>query len=53
MRDLLDRSIESKGVVDIFAAAGIEKADISILDETFLEEFKSHEQENLRLKLLT
>jgi type I restriction enzyme R subunit len=52
VRDLLDRSIESKGVVDIFAAAGIEKADISILDESFLEEFKSHEQENLRVKLL-
>jgi type I restriction enzyme R subunit len=52
VRDLLDRSIESKGVVDIFAAAGIEKADISILDETFLEEFKSHEQENIRLRLL-
>jgi type I restriction enzyme R subunit len=49
---LLDRSIESKGVVDIFATAGIEKADISILDEKFLEEFKSHEHENLRLKLL-
>ena len=52
VRELLDRSIESKGVVDIFAAAGIEKADISILDEKFLEEFTSHEQENLRLKLL-
>ncbi len=52
VRELLDRSIESKGVVDIFAAAGIEKPDISILDEKFLEEFKSHEQENLRLKLL-
>ncbi len=37
VRALLDRSIESKGVVDIFAAAGIEKADISILDEKFLE----------------
>jgi type I restriction enzyme R subunit len=52
VRDLLDRSIESKGVSDIFQAAGIEKPDISILDEQFLEEFKSHEQENLRLKLL-
>jgi type I restriction enzyme R subunit len=53
VRDLIDRSIESKGVSDIFQAAGIEKPDISILDEHFLEEFKSHEQENLRLKLLT
>ena len=52
VRELLDRSIESKGVIDIFAAAGIDKADISILDEAFLEEFKSHEQQNLRVKLL-
>jgi type I restriction enzyme, R subunit len=52
VRDLLDRSIESKGIVDIFAAAGIDRADISILDESSLEEFKSHEQENLRVKLL-
>ena len=43
---------ETKGVVDIFGAAGIEKPDISILDDKFLEQFKSHEQENLRLKLL-
>ena len=53
VRDLLDRSIESKGVVDIFAAAGIDKPDISILDDKFLEEFQSHKFENLRLKLLT
>jgi type I restriction enzyme R subunit len=52
VRELLDRSIETKGVVDIFSAAGIEKPDISILDEQFLQEFKSHEEENLRLKLL-
>ena len=52
VRDLLDRSIESKGVVDIFQSAGIQTPDISILDEAFLGEFKSHEEANLRLKLL-
>ena len=52
VRDLLDRSIESKGVTDIFQAAGIRTPDISILDESFLGEFKSHEEANLRLKLL-
>lgn len=52
VRDLIDRSITSEGVVDIFKAAGIQKPDISIIDEKFLEEFKSKEQENLRLKLL-
>jgi type I restriction enzyme, R subunit len=53
VRDLLDRSIESKGVVDLFGAAGIDKPDISILDDKFLEEFKSHKFANLRLQLLT
>ncbi len=52
IRDLIDRSIASAGVVDIFQAAGLAKPDISILDEQFLEEFKSKPQENLRLKLL-
>jgi len=44
LRDLLDRSIESKGVVDIFQSAGIQTPDISILDEAFLGEFKSRER---------
>lgn len=52
VRDLVDRSITTAGVVDIFKAAGLTKPDISVLDEKFLEEFKFKEQENLRLKLL-
>jgi type I restriction enzyme R subunit len=50
-RNLL-HAIESQGVVDIFKAAGIEKADISILDDEFLMTFKEHKHENLRLRLL-
>jgi type I restriction enzyme R subunit len=52
VRDLIDRSISSEGIVDIFKAAGLKRPDISILDEQFLEEFKSKPQENLRLRLL-
>lgn len=59
VRDLIDRSIASGQVVSIFQAAGFKdktkglaEIDISILDERFLEEFKSKELENLRLKLL-
>ena len=40
VRDLVDDSVESEGVVDIFKAAGIERADISILDDEFLQTFK-------------
>jgi type I restriction enzyme, R subunit len=52
VRDLVDESVESVGVVDIFKAAGIEKADLSILDDQFLQTFKDRPQPNLRLKLL-
>ncbi len=52
VRDLVDGSIESGGVVDIFRAAGMERADLSILDEAFLQEFRDKPQENLRLRLL-
>jgi len=52
VRDLVDRCISSEAVVDIYDAAGLDKPDISILDEKFLEEFKWKWQENLRLKLL-
>jgi type I restriction enzyme R subunit len=52
VRDLVDDSVESEGVVDIFRIAGIERADISILDDNFLQTFKDKPLENLRLKLL-
>jgi type I restriction enzyme R subunit len=52
VRDLVDDTVESEGVVDIFQAAGIERADIAILDNQFLQTFKNKPLENLRLKLL-
>jgi type I restriction enzyme R subunit len=53
IRDLVERSIDAEEAVDIYQAAGIEKPDISILDDAFLEEFKSEEtKQNLRMKLL-
>jgi type I restriction enzyme R subunit len=48
----VDDSVESAGVVNIFAAAGIERPDVSILDDDFLQTFKDRPQANLRLKLL-
>jgi type I restriction enzyme R subunit len=53
VRDLVDDSIQSEGVVDIFKAAGLEKADISILDDKFLQTFRGQPQENLQVVLLT
>lgn len=36
IKELISQSIDSDDIVDVFAMAGIEKPDISILDETFL-----------------
>jgi len=52
VRDLVDDSVAAEGVVDIFAAAGIERPDLSILDDEFLQTFKDKPLPNLRLKLL-
>jgi type I restriction enzyme R subunit len=52
VRDLVDDAVEAEGVVDIFDAAGLPKADVSILDDRFLQTFKDGKRENLRLKLL-
>jgi len=52
VRDLVDDAVDSEGVVDIFSAAGLPHADISVLDEQFLQTFKDKPQQNLRLMLL-
>lgn len=52
VRDLVDETIESEGVVDIFKVAGIDQPDVSILDDQFLQTHKDRPLENLRVKLL-
>jgi type I restriction enzyme R subunit len=52
VQDLVDDNIHTEGVVDIFNVAGIDKPDISILDDAFLQTFKDHPLENLRVRLL-
>ena len=42
----------SEGVIDIFAAAGLEKPDISILSDEFLAEVRGMQRRNLAVELL-
>ena len=42
----------SEEVVDIFAAAGLDKPDLSILSDEFLEEIRNLPQKNLALELM-
>ena len=52
VRQIVSRAIAPEGVVDIFAAAGLEKPDLSILSEEFLAEVRGMPQRNLAVELL-
>lgn len=50
VRDLISQSIESEDLIDVFAMAGIEKPDVSILNEDFLLGAKK-QKDGLALKI--
>src|SRR6185437_1473504 len=52
VRQIISRAVAPDGVVDIFAAAGLEKPDISILSDEFLAEVRGMPQRNLAVELL-
>ena len=52
IRQIVSRAVASEGVVDIFAAAGLAKPDVSILSEEFLAEVRGMKQRNLAVELL-
>ena len=52
IRQLVSRAVVSTEVVDIFAAAGLSKPDISILSDEFLAEVQILPQKNLALEML-
>ena len=52
IRQIVSKAVASEGVVDIFAAAGLDRPDISILSEEFLAEVKGMPQRNLAVELL-
>jgi type I restriction enzyme, R subunit len=52
VRQIVSRAVASEGVVDIFAAAGLQKPDISILSDEFLAEVRGMPQHNLAVELL-
>jgi type I restriction enzyme R subunit len=52
IRQIISRAVVSDGVIDIFAAAGLKKPDISILSDEFLAEVRGMPQRNLAVELL-
>jgi type I restriction enzyme R subunit len=52
IRQIVSRAVISDEVVDIFAAAGLKRPDISILSDEFLAEVRGMPQRNLAVELL-
>lgn len=52
VRQIISKSVASDEVIDIFAAAGMERPDISILSDEFLAEVRDMPQRNLALEVL-
>ncbi len=52
VRQIVTRAIASDQVIDIFATGGLDKPEISILSDQFLEEVRGLPQKNLALEIL-
>jgi len=52
IRQIVSRVVAPEGVMDIFAAAGLQKPDLSILSDEFLAEVRGMPQKNLAVELL-
>jgi type I restriction enzyme, R subunit len=52
VREIISRAVAPESVVDIFAAAGLAKPDLSILSEEFLTEVRGMPHRNLAVELL-
>ena len=52
IRQIVSEAVASEGVSDIFAAAGLDKPDISVLSDDFLAEMQQLPQRNLAVEAL-
>lgn len=52
LNQLISKSLATDGVVDILAAVGLNKPNIAILSDEFLEEVRGMKQKNLAVELL-
>ena len=52
VRQIISRAVGPEGVLDIFAAAGLEQPDVSVLSDEFLAEVRGMPHRNLAVELL-
>ena len=52
LKQILDNAVIAEGVVDVFKLAGIDKPDIGLLSDEFLEDIRKMPYRNLAVELL-
>lgn len=52
VKQTIDQALVTESVVDIFDAAGIQKPDISVLSDEFLQEMRDYQHKNIALEAL-
>ena len=52
VRQIISRAVASEGVLDVFAAAGLDKPDIAVLSDEFLAEVRHLPHRNVAVELL-
>jgi len=52
LKQILDNAIVAEGVADIFAIAGLEKPNIGLLSDEFLEDVRNMDNKNIAAELL-
>jgi type I restriction enzyme R subunit len=52
IRQIVDKAIAPAGIVDIFAAAGLEKPQLDLLSDEFMAEIRGMKRKNLALEAL-
>ncbi|WMY80007.1 type I restriction endonuclease subunit R [Citricoccus sp. I39-566] len=50
VRQIVSQHVSGGGVIDIFAEAGLERPDISVIDDEFRKKFEASDQKNLQLE---
>jgi len=52
IKQIVSEAMSGTGVIDIYAEAGLAKPDLSLIDDKFIEKFKTSKNPNLQMELL-
>jgi type I restriction enzyme R subunit len=52
VKQIVSEHISGTGVIDIYAEAGMEQPDLSLIDEDFIDQFRRSDRPNLQIEML-